>query len=247
MTDRIVFDHIAVATERLANAPPILTGLLGGRPLFQMDSKNFRFGHWRFKDGGRIEILEPAGTDGFLHRFLAKHGPGIHHLTFKVPNLRLACDRAEAHGYAIVGYNDSDPRWQEAFLHPKEALGLVVQLAHQAQEIKPPRLRQPPSGAENTPPAVTILGLRTRARSLQRARTQWELILQGECVEQSQSKLIYRWLDSPMQIVVEIDPSKNEGPICIEFESDRLIALPLEQHSLLGNVFAQRPRCGGPA
>jgi len=123
MADRIVVDHIAVATERITSASPILTGMLGGKPHFGMDSGNFRFGQWRFKAGGRIEVLEPAGTDGFLHRFLAKHGPGIHHVTFKVPNLRTACERAESHGYTIVGYNDSDPRWEEAFLHPKEALG----------------------------------------------------------------------------------------------------------------------------
>src|SRR3990172_8893029 len=225
MSDRIVFDHIAVATDRLASASPVLTGILGGELEFEMDSGSFRFGHWRFQGRGRIEVLEPAGPDGFLHRFLAKHGPGIHHVTFKVRDLRTACDRAEARGYTIVGYNDSNPYWQEAFLHPKEALGLVVQMAHAAPGFEPPQRRRPP-GEENPPPAVTILGLRTRARSTERARSQWELVLQAERVEQSQSELTYRWPGSPMSVVVEIDPSKEEGPICIEFESDRPIALP---------------------
>ena len=240
MADRIVFDHIAVATERLANASPVLTGMLGGEFDFEMDLRNYLFGHWCFKARARIEVLEPAGADGFLHRFLAKHGPGVHHVTFKVPDLRVACDRAEANGCAIVGYNDSNPYWQEAFLHPKKALGLVVQLAHSDHDYRPPRQSQPHSGTENPPPAVAILGLRTRARSVERARSQWELVLQGECAEQSREELTYRWPSSPMRVVVEIDPSLDEGPVSIDFESDRLISLPQAEHSLLGSVFVQR-------
>src|SRR5439155_5728681 len=45
-----------------------------------------------------------------------------------VPSLRGVCERAAAAGHAIVGYDDSNPEWREAFLHPKRALGIVVQL-----------------------------------------------------------------------------------------------------------------------
>ena len=233
----ITFDHIAIALPHLAAAPAVLVGELGGRPYFGMTSKFFRFGQWRFEGGGRIEILEPHGEEGFLHRFLAQHGPGIHHVTFKVPSLRQACDRAEALGYGIVGYRDDLPDWKEAFLHPKQAMGIVVQLAQSTQQED--RIAwQAPAAPPNPPPPVTVLGLRLRARDRERARMQWEGVLQGTGAEDGDT-LIYRWPDSPLRIAVEIDPEGKEGPIGIEYVGSRPTAAA---HALrvLGAVFIER-------
>src|SRR5215470_12309619 len=113
----------------LADAAAVLAGRMGGRAAYGGESRAYRFAQWRFAGGGRIEALEPRGADGFLHRFLADRGVGIHHVTFKVPSLDALCERARAAGYAIVGYDASDPEWKEAFLHPKQAMGIVVQFA----------------------------------------------------------------------------------------------------------------------
>jgi len=95
-------------------------------------------------------------TDAFLHRFLAQRGPGIHHVTFTVPSLSEACDRARAHGYLIVGYDDSDPEWKEAFLRPKEALGIVVQFAEPGPRPSGENAPRwpPPPGPANPPPTA---------------------------------------------------------------------------------------------
>ncbi len=241
--DRIAFDHIAIALERLADAPAVLVGQLGGVPHYGRSYEDFAFAQWRFQGGGRIEVIEPRGEDSFVRRFLARRGPGIHHVTFKVPSLREACDRAEGHGYTIVGYDESKPGWKEAFLHPKQALGIVVQFA----ETKPSREgggRRPwqgPPGPENPPPPVTILGLRMRAHSRERARTQWKLVLRGEDTEGPAGELVYRWPGSPMYITLEIDPARDEGPICIEFASARPISLPDGPHPVLGAILAKSP------
>lgn len=84
----------------MTDAPALLAGRLGGVPVFGADTGAYRFGQWRFAGGGRLEVLEPAETDGVRHRFLAQRSPGIHHVTFKVPSLGAACERAAAHGYA---------------------------------------------------------------------------------------------------------------------------------------------------
>ncbi len=238
---RILFDHIAIAMERMADAPAVLVGALGGVPDFGMPSGVYRFGQWVFEGGGRIEILEPRGEDGFLHRFLAQRGPGIHHVTFKVPDLREACDRAEAHGYKIVGYHDRNPYWKEAFLHPKQGLGIVVQMA-ESSAVANPRRWQPPPGPDNPPPPVTILGLRMRARSVERARIQWELVLQGDRTDGAAGELIYCWPGSPMRLVIEVDPARDERPVCIDCASRREIRLPAGPHPLLGAVFAVERR-----
>jgi methylmalonyl-CoA/ethylmalonyl-CoA epimerase len=237
----IRFDHIAIAVRRIADAPAFLVGELGGTPHAGRSTGGaFIWGAWRFEGGGKLEILEPHGPDGFLHRFLARHGPGIHHVTFKVPSLAEACERARARGYSIVGYDDSDPSWKEAFLHPKEALGIVVQFAeaHRPPDGAPVRA-WPPLGPPDPLPPVTVLGLRLRARSPERARRQWAEVVGGEETAGADGTLIYRWPRAPMRIAVEIDPASPEGPVGIELMSRRPLDLPKGPHPVLGAVFLQ--------
>src|SRR5439155_16811629 len=165
----------------MADAPAVLAGLVGGVSAHGGSSPMYRFGQWRFKGGGRLEILEPTGADGFLHRFLRERGPGIHHVTFRVPSLREACERARAQGYDIIGLDDSDPDWKEAFLHPRQALGIVVQLAESrwsGDEGGSPR-RTPPAAPAHPPPPVTIVGLRMVAHLREPVRRQMSAILDG--------------------------------------------------------------------
>ena len=236
----IQLDHIAIATHRLTDAPPFLVGVLGGIPFFGMDAGVFRFGQWEFEGDGRLEVLEPRGADGFLHRFLATRGPGIHHVTFKVPSLRETCDRAEGLGYAVVGYNDASPYWKEAFLHPKDALGIVVQLAQMSGK-GPTRgkWRTAPPGPANPPPPVRLVGLRTRAQSEDRAQRQWGTLLRGTA-DRDGDTLVYRWPHSPLQIAVEIDTAAEEGAIHIDVVSARPLPALDTATPALGAVFVRQ-------
>ena len=235
---RIRFDHIAIGMSRMVDATEMLVGTLGGVPAYGQPSGVFRWGSWTFDGGGTIEILEPVGDHGFLHRFLGERGPGVHHVTFKVPSLDEISARAERAGYDVVGRDDTDPDWKEAFLHPKQALGIVVQFAESAGGDDGPRPPwEPPAGPPDPPASVTIVGLRLRAHSRERARRQWETVLEGHPSEGPEGELIYRWPDSPMRLAVEIDPARDEGPVAIEVASDRAIALPDGPHPALGTVF----------
>jgi catechol 2,3-dioxygenase-like lactoylglutathione lyase family enzyme len=223
MMSAIRFDHIAIAQPRIAEAVPFLVGVLGGVPDYGAPSGPYRFFQWRFDGGGRIEVLEPLGPDGFLHRFLATRGPGVHHVTFKVPSLAAACERACHHGYDIVGYDDSSPHWKEAFLHPKQALGIVVQFAETSGGGVP--RWSPPPGPDHPPPPARVLGLRMRAQSRAHADRQWREVLGAEVSPGPGGALVYRWPDSPMHLAVEIDPERADGPIAIEVASDRPLGL----------------------
>jgi Glyoxalase/Bleomycin resistance protein/Dioxygenase superfamily len=109
-TDRILLDHIAIGMGRMADGPAVLVGALGGVPAAGRSAGGvFGWGTWAFAGGGSIEIIEPLGDDGFLHRFLSSRGPGVHHVTFNVPSLDEVCERACARGYDIVGFDASDP------------------------------------------------------------------------------------------------------------------------------------------
>ena len=133
--DRYSLDHVALAGTDTADALRFLTGALGGTILFGGQAVGFRpMQVWigtQAGDGMPIELLEPWAVDqnDFLARFVARHGAGPHHLTFKVPDLMAALERVRAAGFHPVNIDVSDPEWKEAFLMPREANGTVVQLA----------------------------------------------------------------------------------------------------------------------
>lgn len=136
------FDHVALALPDRAPFWAILAGDLGGTWVGGGESlAGFTVGHLRFANGMKVEGIEPfpaAGGGGFLERFLAANGPGPHHLTFKVPDLEATLERAGTAGYGPLGIDLSGGTWKEGFLHPREACGIVVQLAWAAAELEGP-------------------------------------------------------------------------------------------------------------
>jgi methylmalonyl-CoA epimerase len=79
---------------------------------------------------GRIELLEPLGEDTPVGRFLAKRGPGLHHVAYEVVDLRAELDRLARAGAELI---DTEPRaglfgLQVAFVHPDAVHGVLVEL-----------------------------------------------------------------------------------------------------------------------
>jgi catechol 2,3-dioxygenase-like lactoylglutathione lyase family enzyme len=126
-----VLDHIAVAVERWTDAWPRYVHQLGGTWHSGGVNTGFSPAQLRYANGTKVEILQPWEPEAnpFLRRFLDHSGPGPHHLTFKVPDIEDALERAERVGFEPVGVQLSDPHWKEGFLHPRQATGVVVQLA----------------------------------------------------------------------------------------------------------------------
>ena len=77
-----------------------------------------------------IELLEPETPDGPIGKFMAKRGPGIHHICFRVPDLDDALERCRRRGYEPI---DETPRLgvggrRIVFLHPKSTSGILLEL-----------------------------------------------------------------------------------------------------------------------
>jgi methylmalonyl-CoA/ethylmalonyl-CoA epimerase len=148
-TDGPDLDHVALAVEAQHELWPLLVGEFGATWLGGGESPGFNFAQVAFGNGVRVEVLEPArvGENDFLRRFLDRSGPGPHHLTFKVPDIQATLAALDAAGWPAVGVDLTDPRWQEAFLHPSIAHGIVVQVAQSDEELPlddpPPGLPQP--------------------------------------------------------------------------------------------------------
>ena len=147
-----VLDHLALGTSALTDGWELFGGVLGGTWAYGGDSPGFWFGQLTFAAGPKIELLTPAaGPDAsFLERFLAAHGPGPHHVTFVVTDIQQTLARVRAFGIEPVGVNLASPVWKEAFLHPRSAHGIVIQIAQQGGTLDLPAPRElPPPG----PPA----------------------------------------------------------------------------------------------
>ncbi len=237
----VVFDHVALAAPRIADAPDLLVGILGGTSGYGGPSGEFRWWHWDYPQGGRIEVIEPDGEPGgFVHRYLAQRGPGIHHTTFKVPSLRKTCERAEALGYKIVGFNDSQSSWREAFLHPKQAMGIVVQLVEVEAGDDDGDYRSDDSAPPSPPAAdpATIVGVRMRSADRERALRQWADLIGGDASE-ADGELLIHWPGSPMRIAVSLEAGAAGRAEAIEVRAARELDLPSGPHPLLGAVFRQ--------
>lgn len=239
----LVFDHIALGAARIADAPDFIVGELGGESGYGGPAGAYGFWHWDFPGPGRIEVIEPDGPPGgFLHRFLERQGPGIHHVTFKVPSLGESCERAESLGYSIVGYDPTSRHWGEAFLHPKQAMGIVVQMVQSRERGAGGERRwrpRPPAEPDSRPPPVSIVGVRMRTADRERAVRQWSELLRGE-LEVAPEELRFTWPGSGMRVAVSLEPGPDAS-VSIELRSERDLALPEGPHPVLGAVFRQLP------
>jgi methylmalonyl-CoA/ethylmalonyl-CoA epimerase len=137
-----VLDHLAIGTAALAGGWELFGGVLGGTWAYGGSSPGYWWGQLTFSAGPKIELLTPTGGPhaAFLERFLAARGAGPHHFNFLVADIGDALMRIRASGIEPVGVNLANPGWKEAFLHPRDAHGIVIQVAQQGS----PPLSAPP-------------------------------------------------------------------------------------------------------
>jgi methylmalonyl-CoA/ethylmalonyl-CoA epimerase len=79
---------------------------------------------------GRVELLAPLGDETPVGRFLAKRGPGMHHVAYEVDDVRAELDRLAAQGAELI---DAEPReglfgLQVAFVHPDAVHGVLTEV-----------------------------------------------------------------------------------------------------------------------
>jgi len=129
IADRL--DHVSIATWRIASMVPLIRDALGARYLMGATetAHGFRWAQFQFPGGGIIELIEPVGSQGFVHDFLNKRGEGLHHFTLRVRDIATRSRELEAAGWRPVEASFENPVWKEFFIHPRDAHGVLIQLA----------------------------------------------------------------------------------------------------------------------
>lgn len=126
-----IIDHVGIAVKSLEASIPAYEALLG-RPAAGIETvadegvRVALFGH----GAGRIELLEPIGDDSPVGRFLARHGPGVHHVCVRVPDLDAALERSSRDGVEAIppGVRTGAEGRRVAFLHPRDTGGILLEL-----------------------------------------------------------------------------------------------------------------------
>lgn len=128
-------DHLAIAVHDLdaGSAPWRALGLPLEGPDELVAGQGVRVRALHAGDA-LIELLEPAGPDGPIARFLERRGPGLHHVAFRVDDLDAAIARLRSEGADFLA---DAPRPGRAgsrviFLHPRWGGGVLIELVEPA-------------------------------------------------------------------------------------------------------------------
>ncbi len=173
-----VLDHFALGTPTLTDGWDLFGGVLGGTWVYGGDSPGFWWGQLGFAAGPKVELMMPTGGPdaAFLERFLAARGPGPHHFNFVVTDIVDTLAKIRALGIEPVGVSLDNPYWKEAFLHPRSAHGIVIQVAQQAGSPDPPAPRELPE--PGAPTAFDVI--EHRVSDLNGATRLFHEVLDGE-------------------------------------------------------------------
>ena len=123
--------HIGVAVEDLDEALATYERLFDADVEHRatVEDQGVRAASLRIGDG-RVELLEPLGQDTPVGRFLAKRGPGMHHVAYEVNDLGATIAELTDAGADLI---DSEPRsglfgLEVAFVHPDSVHGVLSEV-----------------------------------------------------------------------------------------------------------------------
>lgn len=128
-------DHIGVAVEEIESALAIW------RDRFELDLAHREIVEEQGVEAvlldvgeNHVELLAPLGAETPVGRFLAKRGPGLHHVAYQVSDIDAALERLKQMGVALI---DEYPRpgirsSRVAFIHPSATAGVLTEVVEPA-------------------------------------------------------------------------------------------------------------------
>jgi len=130
-------DHIGIATNGIDDAARFYLESLGLQieHVEEIASQKVRVAMLPLGEA-RVELLEPTSDDSPISKFLAKRGPGIHHIAVHVEDIRASLTELREKGARLI---DEEPRTGAggclvAFIHPSSKGGVLLELVEHPQE-----------------------------------------------------------------------------------------------------------------
>jgi methylmalonyl-CoA epimerase len=132
---KAVLDHVGIAVKDIDAALAFYRDALGLDVEAPEDVVTQRVRARHIPVGGpRLELLEATASESAIAKYIEKRGPGIHHVTLRVEDIRAALAHLKARGVRLV---DEEPRPGAeqalvAFIHPSAAHGVLIELKQPA-------------------------------------------------------------------------------------------------------------------
>ena len=133
-----LIDHVGVAVEDLDSALALYEGTFGMQVAHRETVSDQGVEAVLLDVGdGHVELLRPLGEDTAVGRFLARRGPGLHHVAFRVDDIDAALAQLREQGVELI---DSEPRTgirasRVAFLHPRATGGVLTEIVEPAADV----------------------------------------------------------------------------------------------------------------
>src|SRR5450759_894545 len=133
---KAVLDHIGIAVKDLSAALAFYRDALGLEIEAPEDVTAQRVrAHFVPVGDSKLELLEATAPDSPIAKYVEKRGPGLHHITLRVEDIRAALAQLKARGARLI---DEQPRPGAegalvAFVHPASAHGVLVELKQSAE------------------------------------------------------------------------------------------------------------------
>ncbi|MFX0080619.1 MAG: VOC family protein [Candidatus Hodarchaeota archaeon] len=124
-------DHVSLAVKDYDKAVEFFTKILGAVSQYNGTDNHLKY-YWEtfaLGDLSRFEIIKPTGKGSFLENFLKDKEGGIHHLVLQTPDINMTREILEKNNIPYFGFQNYGERWKELFIHPKDAFGVLLQIA----------------------------------------------------------------------------------------------------------------------
>lgn len=126
-------DHIAIATDDLEATVKLYEdlGLVFAKEREVVEEQKVKTAFAVVDEKAHIELLEPTSEESAIHKFIDKKGPGIHHLCFRVPDVKAKQKELEDKGFKfiyaepVVGAGNCLVN----FIHPKSMNGVLTEIS----------------------------------------------------------------------------------------------------------------------
>lgn len=140
-------ERVAIAVNDIDEAQSFFETWFGAefQPSETIEDMGIRYRPFKLGES-KLELLESTQDDSPVARFLNAHGgPGIHHITLEVDDLDDALSELEKRGGRIASRHDyaadthfEGYHWREAFVHPKDAFGVLIHIAEKRPVVPHP-------------------------------------------------------------------------------------------------------------
>ncbi len=128
------FEHLGIAVANLEEANAIFSKIFASSP-YKTETVESEGVTTSFFDtgNGKMELLEATREDSPIAKFIAKKGPGIHHVAFEVEDIRAEMQRLKQEGFHLLNEEPkrgADNKWV-CFLHPKDTQSVLIELCQE--------------------------------------------------------------------------------------------------------------------